>query len=98
MNPKSILRFVFAIVITISVTVTQLFAQGNTLKLDGNNNGNTNSKIGFTNAADLKFITKDSVRQTILQNGDVIIEKNLEVKGKIISDSAVRFSNSVVID
>ncbi|MBI5218711.1 MAG: tail fiber domain-containing protein [Bacteroidia bacterium] len=79
-----------------------MFSQGNTYKLDGNNNGSATSKLGYTNAADLKLITRDSVRQTITKNGDVIIEKNLNVKGSISvnnsSSQPVNINGDVTID
>lgn len=83
MKSNLFLRCFFTI--SISVAIGEVFAQGNNY-IDGNNNGNANSKIGFTNSADLKLITKDSVRQTITKDGDIIIEKTLKVKGRLIAD------------
>ncbi|MBI4649113.1 MAG: hypothetical protein HY738_21615, partial [Bacteroidia bacterium] len=61
--------------------------QGNNYKLNGNNNGTTTSVLGFKNNADVKVITRDSVRLTVKKDGDVEIEKNLVVKGKLSADS-----------
>ncbi|MFY9309019.1 MAG: hypothetical protein WAQ28_08210 [Bacteroidia bacterium] len=98
MNSNHILKLLYLVIISAFIAAGNIFAQGNNFKLDGNNNGSNNSKLGFTNSADLKIITRDSVRQTITQNGDVIIEKTLTVKGGIISDSVVKFSSNVIID
>ncbi len=56
------------------------------MKLDGNNNIGPATKVGATNNADLKIITNDTVRQTIQSNGNIIMEKNLTVKGKLFAD------------
>ncbi|MFY9309017.1 MAG: hypothetical protein WAQ28_08200 [Bacteroidia bacterium] len=98
MNSKPILKLYFIVTISVFIAISHVFAQGNNFKLDGNNNGSNNSKLGFTNSADLKLITRDSVRQTITKNGDVIIEKTLTVKGGITSDSVLKFSSNVIID
>lgn len=97
MKPNLITQLCLVLIIAFVIT-GQLFAQGGNFKLGGNNNGSNNSSLGFTNSADLKLITRDSVRQTITQNGDVIIEKTLKVKGGIISDSVVKFSSNVIVD
>ena len=85
---KNLLIKAIGVMIIALCTVQLLSAQGNTYKLDGNNNGTSNSKLGFTNSVDLKFITDGLVRQTITKEGDVIIENNLKLtNGKIMADS-----------
>jgi len=81
-------KFIFTILLAsfLQVLLTyEVNAQGNTFKLDGNNNGSSNSKLGFTNNADLRLITNDSVRQTIARDGNVFIEKTLALKKQIKS-------------
>ncbi len=58
-----------------------VFSQGNNYKLDGNNNGTPTSKIGFSNAADFKVITNDTVRLTVGKYG------NTTFKGTLTADS-----------
>ncbi|MDD4218506.1 MAG: left-handed beta-roll domain-containing protein, partial [Bacteroidales bacterium] len=85
---KNLYTKAIVVMIITLCTVQLLSAQGNNYKLDGNNNGTSNSKLGFTNAANLKFITDGLVRQTISKEGDVIIENNLKVaNGKIMVNS-----------
>jgi len=84
---KKLLKKAIGVIVITLCTGQLVFAQGNTYKLTGNNNGDANSKFGFKNAANLKTITNDSVRQTITKEGNVIIEKNLKVKGTIEVDN-----------
>lgn len=74
MKSKIILTIVLAFLFTGSL-INKVNAQGNNFKLDGNNNGTTSSKVGSTNNADFRMVTRDTVRQTITKDGNVFIEK-----------------------
>jgi len=85
------------IVITAAVTCSsQAFSQGNTLRLTGNNNFDAASKVGPTNNADFKIISRDSTRMTVTKGGNVIIEKDLFVKGKVTGEN-IQF-NALISD
>lgn len=68
-----------AMFIALLMTSFLAFGQGNNVRLNGNNNFDATSKVGPTNNADFKFITRDSTRMTITKAGDVIINKSLTV-------------------
>ena len=79
-------KFIFTILLAsfLQVLLTyEVNAQGNTFKLDGNNNGSSNSKLGFTNNADLRLITNNIPRLIIDAEGNIHIENDLFVNGKI---------------
>jgi len=95
MKTKNIISIL--LVLLIGSQIIKVNAQGNNYKLDGNNNGTSSSKLGFTNNADLRFVTNDSVRQIITKDGNVIIEKDLHVKGMLSSD-VMKFSNNMFAD
>ena len=95
---KIILIKKFALIIVLTVfAVSRIFSQGNTLKLDGNNNGTSGSVIGFTNYADFPIITNNTKRLIVTKDGIVKIMKDLEVKGKFTSDS-MRISKYIATD
>ncbi|MBI4931712.1 MAG: tail fiber domain-containing protein [Bacteroidetes bacterium] len=95
---KSILHKAFGVMLITLFANQLVLAQGNTLKLNGNNNFDATSKVGATNNADVKIITRDSTRVTVTKQGNVVVEKDLKVKGKVSSDSVVHFVNNVTID
>ena len=57
------------LLLVLSVVVSFSYGQGNTFKLDGNNNIAPNSFLGSTNLADLIFKTNNSTRMTITKDG-----------------------------
>jgi len=66
-----------------AINVNIAYTQGNRWGLDGNNNVDSSNFIGPINAEDLRVKTNDTTRVTVKENGDVKIEKDLNVKGKI---------------
>jgi len=67
MKTKIILQFFFAfIAITQSIN---LIAQGNTWKLNGNNNVGSSDFIGSTNNADFRIFTNNQLRINVGKDG-----------------------------
>lgn len=84
---KKLLKKAIGVMIITLCTSQVVFAQGNTYKTSGNNNGTSGSKLGWKNCADLNVVTNDSTRMIVKKDGNVEIMKNLVVDGKITGDS-----------
>jgi|GEM_PF-2842094 len=91
------------ILIAISIALPSvIFGQGNTFKLDGNNNLDNNKFIGSTNAEDLIFKTNSIERLRLKANGDIIstyyfhILDSMRVSGPLfIGDSTLVLQDNV---
>ncbi|MBW8049724.1 MAG: T9SS type A sorting domain-containing protein [Cytophagales bacterium] len=78
-NIENIATLIFVIAISSNIA----FSQGNNWKLTGNNNVNGTDFIGTTIDEDFRIRTNNLLRMTILKNGNVRIENNLRVLGRV---------------
>ncbi|PCJ89397.1 MAG: hypothetical protein COA57_02015 [Flavobacteriales bacterium] len=76
MKTKTILKAIPAILIIAAIATTHVFAQGNTWKLNGNNNVGASDFIGTKNNEDLRLKTNNQSRMTITKDGNVCIGTN----------------------
>jgi len=93
---KTINLFKICILLVLLFAVNYVYSQGNTFKLDGNNNGTSTNKLGWKNNADLKIVTNDSARIIVKNDGNVEIMKDLKINGHISSENI--FFNTLSID
>lgn len=76
---KKFILFSFAVLLLVSITITQARAQNAPpfWSLTGNDNASSGSKLGTTNAVPLRLVTNNITRMRIYDNGRVGIGNNI---------------------
>ena len=91
---------VIALFVFMSINIA--YSQGNTWKLNGNNNVDSNSFIGPVNFEDFKFKTNDLLKMIITKAGDVGIgllpQEKLHVMGNMHATGFIKSGNSATFD